>query len=201
MFSRDPTIDELCESWIAHDWRPESRDVIKHMASSGHAGDYGKLRYLMSPRITFGTAGLRAEMLPGFAMMNHVTGRQTALGLADYLVDQLGTSARSSGVVVGHCHRGINLAFSNPDLSSYVSPRSIQNFTSKAFAQLVAATLEHKGFNVLWLGMCHTPLVSYAIKDLQAAGGVMVCGLSFSPSFFPMFYFLSQKDYISLGRH
>lgn len=165
MSANNPTnVRSLVGAWQLHDWKSATRQYIKRLSDSGGSRGESMLKKLLSPRIAFGTAGLRAEMAPGFAMLNHVTVRQATLGLTDYLVELLGDDARRRGVVVGHDHRA--LVHGEFD--------GVEGFESRAFAQLVAATLEGPGFKVLWLGMCHTPLVAFAVRDLGAAAGIMV---------------------------
>lgn len=175
MAQNDPELHELCAKWKAHDWYAGSREAVWNTFTNGTYEDLYNLKQLMTPRIAFGTAGLRAEMLPGFAMINHVTVRQTVLGLADYLQELLGVDACRRGVVIGHDHRAMPQPFSHPKFASHPrTPVWISNFNSLAFAELAAATLQVKGFQVLWLGKCHTPLVSWAIPHLHAAAGIMV---------------------------
>ena len=167
------SLEAISATWLANDWKKGSRDAIQRLMTKNDEQSKIHLKQLLYPRISFGTAGLRAEMLPGFAMINHVTVRQTALGLADYLSNQLGAEAINRGVVIGYDHRSMPTPFFHTKFFPQSLPE-VSDFNSYSFAQLTAATLEVKGLKTLWLGKCHTPLVAFAVKDLGAAAGIMV---------------------------
>lgn len=57
----------------------------------------------LSKRMPFGTAGLRAEMGPGYSRINDLTVVQTTQGLCAYLMEIEGNAKFS--VVIGHDHR------------------------------------------------------------------------------------------------
>jgi phosphomannomutase len=60
----------------------EQNAVVRSLHESGK---YEELQACMEPRIAFGTAGLRAEMGPGFARMNELVVLQTCQGTEPYL--------------------------------------------------------------------------------------------------------------------
>ena len=106
-------VEALYHAWTVNDWSESSRTAMQSY-NDGTDDDREYLKSLLTPRIAFGTAGLRAEMLPGFANFNHVTVRQAILGLTEYLVEQFGEAACSRGVVVGHDHRAMPEPFDHP---------------------------------------------------------------------------------------
>lgn len=73
MVHEDPSAKEvlnLANHWIAVDPCPNSADEVQRLILSD---DYPSLKKMFSSRITFGTAGLRARMAPGYNAMNYVT--------------------------------------------------------------------------------------------------------------------------------
>lgn len=140
-------VSKLVQEWLRLDKNPQSRAEIEDLAKQ----DPEKLEHLMSPRIAFGTAGLRASMEPGFGRMNHVTVLQASQGLAVY-VEKNVEDAHARGIVVGHDHR----------------------HHSKEFAALTVLAFASRGFKVTFLGQVHTPSVPFAIDLKRAACGVMI---------------------------
>lgn len=53
-------------------------------------------------RLSFGTAGLRAAMAPGFKRMNDLVIIQSAQGLLHFMLGVFGDSLKSSGIVIGY---------------------------------------------------------------------------------------------------
>lgn len=143
-------IEALTQEWLRLDrdeaTRAEILDLVKQQ-------NVKELEVLLTSRLTFGTAGLRARMGAGFSRLNSLTIIQTSQGLAQYLLEQRGTSAASAGVVIGYDGR----------------------HNSKKFAELAATAFIAKGFRVLWYeDLVHTPMVPFAVKELHTAAGVMV---------------------------
>lgn len=140
-------VSKIVQEWLALDHDPKSRAEVERLVKE----DPEKLEKLMSPRIAFGTAGLRAAMEPGFGRMNNVTVLQASQGLAVY-VEKNVENALERGIVVGHDHR----------------------HHSREFAELIVLAFAHRGFKVIFLGQVHTPSVPFAIDLKNAACGVMV---------------------------
>ena len=102
--------------------------------------------------LTFGTAGLRAQMGAGFSRLNSLTVIQTSQGLAKYLLENE-PEAATAGIVIGHDARR----------------------NSTKFAELVAAVFILKGIKVWWYeDLVHTPMVPFGVTHLHAAAGVMI---------------------------
>lgn len=143
----------MAELWLWLDKDPATRSEIEHLVKAGSSDQARQeLQQRLSTRLTFGTAGLRAQMGAGFSRMNSLTIIQTSQGLADYLLDKY-PNAAVAGVVIGHDER----------------------HNSAKFAYLTAVALTFKGLKVWWYETSvHTPLVPFAITRLQAAGGVMI---------------------------
>jgi phosphoglucomutase len=142
-------IKDIAKEWLRIDKDEDSRDEIYKLLVQGNDDE---LRKRLTPRISFGTAGLRARMEAGFARMNSVTVIQASQGLAEYLLATC-EDVKHRGVIIGRDAR----------------------HNSEKFAKLTAAAFVAKGIKVWWLEEpVHTPLVPFGVKELNAAGGVMV---------------------------
>jgi phosphoglucomutase len=101
--------------------------------------------------LSFGTAGLRGLIGAGTNRMNHYTVRRASEGFAQYLLDLPG--APEKGVVIGYDSRRGSLDF----------------------AREASGVFAHHGIQVyLFDELCPTPVLSFAIRHLGAAGGVMI---------------------------
>lgn len=140
---------ELSEEWLRLDKDPVTRAEIEQLVARN---DIQELEKRMKPRITFGTAGLRARMEAGFSRMNRLTVMQTSQGLAQYLLDNV-RGSKEAGIVVGYDGR----------------------HHSRTFAEAAAATFQAKGIKVWWYDeFVHTPMVPFGVKQLGAAAGIMI---------------------------
>ncbi len=115
-------------------------------------GPSSRVEGLFGGRIKFGTAGLRAAMGPGPMLMNRAVVRHAAAGVASELTANV-ADARRRGVVVGHDARHL----------------------SEAFASDVVEVMMAHGLDVhAFVDLCPTPLVAFAVRQLQAAAGIMI---------------------------
>lgn len=137
----------LVEDWLKWDTNSQTKSEVQSL----YASNPDKLLKAMYPRIAFGTAGLRAEMGPGFALMNILTVTQASQGLAKYVSEHV-DNALERGIVIGYDHR----------------------HNSHAFAEETARAFAYLGFKIHYLGQVHTPLVPYGISKLNASCGVMI---------------------------
>ncbi|CEP61317.1 phosphoribomutase PRM15 LALA0_S03e00166g [Lachancea lanzarotensis] len=151
-----PELASKVSAWFENDKNEHTRKEITELVNSQN---WHELHLRLDSRIAFGTAGLRARMEAGVSRMNTLTVLQASQGLAKYLQDKFPTN---KSVVVGHDHR----------------------FNSKEFAQVTIAAFLQLGFTVYDLCFVendgtqdvyvHTPLVPFAIDQLNASGGVMI---------------------------
>ena len=142
------TIEHLTKEWLRLDQNSSTRAEIENLSKDNPT----ELRRRMSPRIAFGTAGLRARMEAGFSRMNDLTVIQTSHGLAQYLLDDVPGAAKA-GIVIGYDGR----------------------YNSRRFAEVAAATFHAKGLKVWWYGsLVHTPMVPFGVTHLDAAAGIMI---------------------------
>lgn len=116
------------------------------------AGDRAAIDDRFTARLAFGTAGLRAEMGAGPMRMNRLVVRQTAWGLAQYLLSSI-PDAVSRGVAIGYDTRR----------------------NSYEFAVDSARVLAASGLPVWLLPSAQpTPVLAFTTMSRGAAAGVMV---------------------------
>ncbi|EGF78536.1 hypothetical protein BATDEDRAFT_35697 [Batrachochytrium dendrobatidis JAM81] len=139
----------LAHEYLALDQNPVTHAEIKGLLDSAN---HDKLQKLLSTRIAFGTAGLRAEMGGGYSRMNELTVIQASQGVCAYYLDTV-PDFKSKGVVIGHDHR----------------------HNSDAFARLTAAVFASKGIKVYYYrDLVHTPMVPFGVTSLGAGCGIMI---------------------------
>lgn len=102
--------------------------------------------------LEFGTGGLRGLIGAGTNRMNRYTVRHATQGLADYIAT-CGNAAKQKGVVIAHDSRHYS-----PD-----------------FAKEAALTLAANGITAyLWESLRPTPILSFAVRELQAIAGIVI---------------------------
>lgn len=144
----DKELAILIDRWIEYDSNTNTRAFI---AGLKEKNSWDVLESLMRPRITFGTAGLRAEMGAGFARMNDLTVMQTSQGLASYVKKH--TAKEEPVAVIGYDHRA----------------------NSKTFSRITTEAFLKKGFKVfLFPDIIPTPLLAFSVLQLKADIGVMI---------------------------
>lgn len=155
-------LDSLVEEWLSLDTNEVTRQQIIRLKAQS---DYAILNNLLSSRLQFGTAGLRAKMEAGFNRLNEVTIMQALQGLARYVIESRKSESSKNGkpiVVIGHDHR----------------------HNSKDFAAVAAKGFLYAGFSVKYLenncesdndsGLSATPLVPFAVNKYCADTGIMI---------------------------
>ncbi len=154
----DDTLRTRVAAWITDDPDPETRAVaadLLHAAEAGDATSEATLRDAFSGRLSFGTAGLRAELGPGPARMNRVVVSQTSAGFAAYLLQRAarGEASTPPSVVIGYDGR------TNSDV----------------FARDAAEIMAGAGLSVTLLPEpLPTPVTAFAVRSLGASAGVMI---------------------------
>lgn len=114
--------------------------------------DETQLEELFCKNLEFGTAGMRGEIGPGTNRMNIYTVRKASEGLARYLLSEDEKNAQ----------RGVVIAYD----SRHKSPE---------FALEVAKTIGKHGIkSYLFKELRPTPELSFAVRYLKAAAGVMI---------------------------
>ncbi|MDF2607260.1 MAG: pgcA [Bacillales bacterium] len=116
------------------------------------SNDESKLVEAFYKNLEFGTGGMRGEMGPGTSRMNIYTIRKATQGLAEYVANQ-GEDAKSRGVVIAYDSRN----------------------NSKEFAIEAAKTLASNNVKAfLFSELRPTPVLSYAVRFLNAYAGIMI---------------------------
>jgi len=141
-------------AWIADDPDPATRAEAEALLTRAEAGEpdaAARLSDAFDGRLTFGTAGLRAEQGAGPRRMNRVVVAQSSAGLAAYLLSRAGRDAASA--VIGFDARP----------------------NSDVFARDTAEVLAGAGLRVTLLPEpVPTPVTAFAVRHLGVSAGVMV---------------------------
>lgn len=151
------------KKWSCLDPNSETSSYVENLIAQVEGGNDAAIQELESlfnkPRIQFGTAGLRGHMEPGPCGMNDLVVIQTAQGLARYVLDANNNNNSSLKAVVGYDHRS---------LSKF-------SISSKQFAMYTKLVFEHAGISCTLLdGFVATPILAYAVTNIDAAVGIMV---------------------------
>ena len=141
-------------AWIDQDPDAATRRELADLIDRAEKGDEGATADLVSRfggHLTFGTAGLRAEIGAGPQRMNRVVVSHAAHGLGRFLLERSpGTQPR---VVIGYDAR----------------------HNSDVFARDTAEILQAMGIEaMLFDQMTPTPVLAFALRHLDADAGVMV---------------------------
>ena len=140
---------QLARDWIKDDPDPATRAEAQELLD---AGDLSKLKERFAVRLEFGTAGIRGPLGAGPGRMNRALVRKVTAGLASYLLRTVPTATRS-GVVVGRDGRHMSLEFADD----------------------VVAVLTGAGIPVHeFPDVVPTPVCAYAVKELEAAAGIVI---------------------------
>jgi len=134
------------EKWLKSN--KVSEDIKKEMRGY----DEAQIKRRFSSYMTFGTAGLRAEMGVGTSMMNSYTVAHATSGLAE-LIKGIGDGAMRRGVVIAYDSRN----------------------NSEEFSRRAAEVLSAYGIKVyLFESLRPTPVLSFAIRELGCIAGINV---------------------------
>ncbi len=154
----DPTTQRNLDTWLQGDYDAETKAEIRALLD---AGDDTAVTNAFYQDLEFGTGGMRGVMGVGPNRVNRYTLGAATQGFANYLNEQgtpSGTSQRSPqakapAVVIAHDCRN----------------------NSDTFANLVADVFSANGITVHFFeGMRPTPELSFAVRRLNAQGGVML---------------------------
>ncbi|GMA49811.1 phosphoglucomutase [Alicyclobacillus contaminans] len=136
------------ETWLNHAQLPDDvRNELEHLKGNPDAVNdcFGKT-------LEFGTGGMRGLMGVGPNRLNIFTIRRATFALAQFLMQTV-ADAKTRGVAIGYDCR----------------------HHSRTFAQEAGLTLAALGIRAMVAPvLCPTPEVSFAIRHLRAAGGIMI---------------------------
>lgn len=111
--------------------------------------------------VPFGTGGRRGTVGIGSNRINRVTIGESAQGLCDYLTSQNEDTAKNNSIVIAHDTRT----------------------TSREFAEYVASIVAANGFKTfLFNSFRATPELSFAVRYLKAAAGIVISASHNPPS-------------------
>lgn len=152
------SLDQLvarAEAWLSDDPDPVTRAELQALVD---ARDEAALDARLSERLAFGTAGLRGELGAGSARMNRKVVMQTSAGFAAFLWERHRESDRDADGLPPSCVIGFDA-----------------RDRSDVFAEDAASVLAGAGIAVTLLeGPCPTPLLAFAVRDLDVCAGVMI---------------------------
>ena len=115
--------------------------------------DFAEIEDAFRKQVEFGTGGIRGKMGPGPNRINRRTIGEATQGLAQYVIKAGGPDAAKRGVVVAHDTR----------------------HNSESFAEEAGCILAGNGIVAhLFDGHRSTPELSYAVRALEASGGIMI---------------------------
>ncbi len=154
----DPTTQRNLDTWLTGDYDAETKAEVRQLLD---AGDETAVTNAFYQDLEFGTGGMRGIMGVGPNRVNRYTLGAATQGFANYLNEQGtpsgktedGSPAKGPAVVIAHDCRN----------------------NSDAFANLVADVFSANGITVYYFeGMRPTPELSFAVRRLNAQGGVML---------------------------
>ncbi|CAF1124970.1 unnamed protein product [Rotaria sp. Silwood1] len=142
---------KLTELWLKWDQCETTRKEIEQLKNESKWDD---LQVRLSHRIQFGTAGLRAKMGSGFALMNELTVIQATQGLIRHIQTTFKDKKEALSVVIGFDAR----------------------HQSKNFARLAASLFAHENIHVYLFNSTTvpTPFIPFSIQKLKCQGGIVV---------------------------
>lgn len=143
------SLDEKIKEYVEWEMREDYKEQVGQLVKDK---EIEKLQHLFLQRLTFGTAGLRSVMGPGFNCMNEVTIIQTGQGLVRYMQTCF-PDLSEKGLIIGYDGR----------------------YNSKRFAELTATIFLHQGVKVyLFSDLVPTPFVAFGVRHFNCAAGIMV---------------------------
>jgi phosphomannomutase len=148
----DTNLRARAEEWMKNDPSDDTREELRAILARTDERSDAELRDRFSGPLEFGTAGLRGVLGAGESRMNRAVVLRATHGLGKALIEYV-QNAKTRGVVIGFDGRRM----------------------SREFAEDTACALAALGVRAhLFAAVCPTPVTSFAVKHLGAAGGVMV---------------------------
>lgn len=148
--SGNSELDQKIAEWLEWDRNETTLSAVDSLVKKQK---YDELGRILLKRLSFGTAGLRGRMAPGYASMNDLVIIQTGQGLIKYLESTTKDLLLTNGIVIGYDGR----------------------HNSRRFAELTASIFLHAGYSVRLFGdVVPTPFVPFAVSKYQTAIGIMI---------------------------
>lgn len=143
-----PNIATNVQRWLSENYNDETKASIQKLIDDG---DVNELTEAFYKDLEFGTGGLRGIMGPGTNRMNIYTIGMATQGFSNYLIKN----------------------YTDQELSIALTHDSRLNH--KKFADIVADVFSANGIKVYYFDeMRPTPELSFAIRELNCVGGVML---------------------------
>lgn len=156
----DHKLRSIVQAWADQDPDEQTREEAVTLLAAASRDDHealARLRDQFGSRLQFGTAGLRGRQEAGPNRMNRVVVAQTAEGLARHLKATTG----SPSIVIGYDARR----------------------NSAQYARDTAEIMAGNGIDTLLLPRpLPTPVLAFAVRDLDSSAGVMVTASHNPPS-------------------
>ena len=138
---------------VYESWRTSSCvDEATKAELAGIENDVAEIEERFGRELGFGTGGMRGKLGAGTSMINRYTVRRVTQAYASYLRECVEGSSEA-GVVI-----------------AYDSRRMSRELAEEAARVLAAAGIRVMVFD----GIRPTPLLSYAVREMDAAGGIMI---------------------------
>jgi phosphoglucomutase len=161
---KDAALTNL-STWLSDKQYGEYAPQLTHLISAAH-WDY--LLDCFYQVIPFGTGGRRGEVGIGPNRINAYTIRSSAQGHSQYLLKNMGESAKKRGVVLAY---DIRQFFTNKYFSDEIS-NPVKNLSGKNLAESAAEVYAANGIQVYLFDAARTtPELSFAVRHLNCAGG------------------------------
>lgn len=146
------------QAWLTEPKYTEYKEGLERLIAQE---DWKTLEDNFFTIVPFGTGGRRGTVGIGSNRINRVTIGESAQGLVDYVHAQVGEAAKEQGIVIAHDTR----------------------ITSREFAEYVAGIIAANGFRTyLFDSFRATPELSFAVRYLNAAAGVVISASHNPPS-------------------
>jgi phosphomannomutase len=144
---------DYIKAWIENDPDDETKAQLSELLEKNKTSE---IETLFASRLSFGTAGLRAELGPGPMRMNRLVVSQTAQGIADFLNQNKALYLDKNGL-----------------LSAVIGFDARKN--SQIFAQDSAEILQASGIEVeLFDQHVPTPVVAFTARQKQSSLAIVV---------------------------
>ncbi|KAL7076495.1 hypothetical protein ACQ4LE_004356 [Meloidogyne hapla] len=148
----DEELKKLVNNWLELDKNEETLSQVQKLVDSNNLTI---LKNLMGGELSFGTAGVRTKMGPGFTQLNDLTIIQLSHGMAQHLLEDLAIKGNNKmpQIVIGYDGR----------------------HNSLRFAQLASNVYLKNRIRVTLFSECvPTPVVSFAVVALNCDAGLMI---------------------------
>jgi len=142
-------IQARIKEWTGNEYDEKTREEIQKLVNSNNEKELIDRFYT---DLEFGTGGLRGKIGAGTNRMNIYTVGRASQGLANYIINQ-GEEAKAKGVVIAYDSRRFSVEFA-------------------LTTALIMAGNEIKAY--LFKELRPTPLLSFAVRKLNAIAGVVI---------------------------